>query len=221
MGTPRRIVVRRSVAAAALVALLAAGCHAGGGSATPSARPVRTPAPMSTPSCSDRTTRRTARRTSTACPASRTSRRSRETPPSARTWLDDGFQVGHLALVLPGRSRERRRARAADEPQHDRAGDHGLFRDRPGRAVSFERTTRTRAPARSSRTSRAGPSQRTPGGVVLLDELEELRTEEPAFAEYLSIVVEVVERSGGRLFCGAELDAMPEPPGRNASGTRS
>ena len=51
------------------------------------------------------------------------------------------------------------------------------------------------------------------GGVVLLDEIEELRTEEPAFAEYLPIAMEVVERSGGRLLAGPELGAMPEPPG--------
>ena len=39
MGTPRRIVVRRSVAAAVLVALLAAGCHSGDDPATPSTAP--------------------------------------------------------------------------------------------------------------------------------------------------------------------------------------
>jgi trans-aconitate 2-methyltransferase len=51
------------------------------------------------------------------------------------------------------------------------------------------------------------------GGVVLLDEIEELRTEEQAFAEYLPIAIEVVERSGGRLLAGPELGALPEPPG--------
>jgi trans-aconitate 2-methyltransferase len=56
-------------------------------------------------------------------------------------------------------------------------------------------------------------AQLAPGGVALLDEIEELRTDEPAFAEYLPIAIEVVERSGGRLFAGPELGAMHEPPG--------
>ena len=37
MGTPSRIVARRSVAVTALAMLLAAGCHADGGTATDSA----------------------------------------------------------------------------------------------------------------------------------------------------------------------------------------
>ena len=56
-------------------------------------------------------------------------------------------------------------------------------------------------------------AQLAPGGVVLLDEIEELRTDEPAFAEYLPIAIGVVERSGGRLLAGPELGAMSEPPG--------
>lgn len=56
-------------------------------------------------------------------------------------------------------------------------------------------------------------TQLTPAGVVLLDEIEELLTEEPAFTEYLPIAIDVVERSGGRLMAGPELGAMPEPSG--------
>ena len=56
-------------------------------------------------------------------------------------------------------------------------------------------------------------TQLVPGGVVLLDEIEEVRTEEPAFREYLAIAIEVVERSGGRLLAGPELGAMSELPG--------
>lgn len=56
-------------------------------------------------------------------------------------------------------------------------------------------------------------TQLAPGGVLLLDEIEELRTDEPAFAEYLPIVIEVVERSGGRLLAGPGLDGMSDPSG--------
>jgi len=48
---------------------------------------------------------------------------------------------------------------------------------------------------------------------VLLDEIEDLRTDERAFDEYLRTAIEVVERSGGRLLAGPELGAMSEPPG--------
>jgi SAM-dependent methyltransferase len=61
-------------------------------------------------------------------------------------------------------------------------------------------------------------TQLVPGGVVLLDEIEELRTEEPAFTEYLPIAMGVVERSGGRLLAGPELGAMSEPPGARRIG---
>jgi trans-aconitate 2-methyltransferase len=78
--------------------------------------------------------------------------------------------------------------------------------------VIFARLLLAHLPDRAGVVARWA-TQLSPGGIVLLDELEELRTEVRVFQEYLSIVVEVVERSGGRLFCGAELDAMPEPPG--------
>jgi trans-aconitate 2-methyltransferase len=56
-------------------------------------------------------------------------------------------------------------------------------------------------------------TQLMPDGVLLLDEIEELRTDVPAFREYLPIAMEVVERSGGRLLAGPELGTMSEPPG--------
>jgi trans-aconitate 2-methyltransferase len=56
------------------------------------------------------------------------------------------------------------------------------------------------------------------GGVVLLDEIEEVLTDEPAFAEYLPIAIEVVERSGGRLLAGPELGTMSEPLGTQRIG---
>ena len=56
-------------------------------------------------------------------------------------------------------------------------------------------------------------TQLVPGGVALLDEVEEIQTDEPAFAEYLPIAIGVVDRSGGRLIAGPELAAMPDPSG--------
>ena len=94
---------------------------------------------MSTPSCSDRTTLPTARPTWTARPGSRTSRRSHETPPSARTCEEDGFQVGHLALFFPSGHANG----GAPEPLTNRStivqGITGLFRDPAGAERSLER----------------------------------------------------------------------------------
>jgi trans-aconitate 2-methyltransferase len=50
-------------------------------------------------------------------------------------------------------------------------------------------------------------------GVVLLDEIEAIRSDEPAFVEYLPIAIGVVERSGGHLFPGPELAALSDPTG--------
>jgi trans-aconitate 2-methyltransferase len=78
--------------------------------------------------------------------------------------------------------------------------------------VIFARLLLAHLPDRSGVVER-WTAQLAPGGVLLLDEIEELRTDEPAFAEYLPIAIEIVERSGGRLLAGPELGAMPEPPG--------
>lgn len=56
-------------------------------------------------------------------------------------------------------------------------------------------------------------TQLEPGGALLLDEVESIRSDEPAFVEYLPIAIGVVERSGGRLIAGPELAAMPDPSG--------
>jgi trans-aconitate 2-methyltransferase len=56
-------------------------------------------------------------------------------------------------------------------------------------------------------------TQLAPGGIMLLDEIEELQTDEPAFAEYLPLATGVVERSGGRLIAGPEMSVMPDPLG--------
>ncbi len=56
-------------------------------------------------------------------------------------------------------------------------------------------------------------TQLAPGGVLLLDEIEEIRSDEPAFAAYLPLAIRVVERAGGRLVVGSELASMPDPRG--------
>ena len=78
--------------------------------------------------------------------------------------------------------------------------------------VIFARLLLAHLPDRSDVVAR-WITQLAPGGVALLDEIEELRTDEPAFTEYLPVAVEVVARSGGRLLAGPELGAMSDPPG--------
>jgi hypothetical protein len=56
-------------------------------------------------------------------------------------------------------------------------------------------------------------TQLAPGGLLLLDELEEVSSDEPVFRRYLEIAQDVVERAGGRLFVGSELAALVDPPG--------
>ena len=51
------------------------------------------------------------------------------------------------------------------------------------------------------------------GGALLLDEIEDIRSDEQAFVEYLPIAIGVVERSGGHLIAGPELGVMDDPPG--------
>ena len=55
--------------------------------------------------------------------------------------------------------------------------------------------------------------QLAPSGVLLLEEIDHVRSDEPAFAEYLRLATEVVGRAGGRLVAGPEIAAMPDPPG--------
>jgi SAM-dependent methyltransferase len=60
---------------------------------------------------------------------------------------------------------------------------------------------------------RAWTTQLTPGGVVLLDDLEAIVTTDPALGAYLEEVAgPVVRREGGALLVGPVLHAMPDPP---------
>jgi trans-aconitate 2-methyltransferase len=59
----------------------------------------------------------------------------------------------------------------------------------------------------------AWAAQLAPGGLLLLDEVEWIRTRDPALAGYLRVVAAVLEARGHRLEVGAVLDALPDPPG--------
>ena len=60
----------------------------------------------------------------------------------------------------------------------------------------------------------AWATQIRPGGLLLLDELESVDTEEPAFVNYLDQVARrVVADEGADLYVGPALHAMADPPG--------
>ncbi len=56
-------------------------------------------------------------------------------------------------------------------------------------------------------------TQLAPNGVLLLDEIEDFRSDEPALVDYVRLASGVVERGGGRLVAGPELATMPDPRG--------
>jgi trans-aconitate 2-methyltransferase len=59
----------------------------------------------------------------------------------------------------------------------------------------------------------AWAGQLAPGGLLLVAEVEWIRTEHPALAEYLRVVAAVLDARGHRLEVGPVLDALPDPPG--------
>jgi trans-aconitate 2-methyltransferase len=59
----------------------------------------------------------------------------------------------------------------------------------------------------------AWATQLQPGGLLLLDEVEWIRTDEPALATYLQVAAELLERRGHRLDPGPALDVLPDPLG--------
>ena len=139
MGTPRRVVVRRSVAAAALVALFAAGCHSGGGPATPSAAPgpytradvdAIVLGPDDAPDGTAYVDGVSGFQDLEAFARDATERAH---------LVEDGFQVGHLALFFPSGHANG----GPPEPLTNRStivqGITGLFRDPDGAERSLER----------------------------------------------------------------------------------
>jgi SAM-dependent methyltransferase len=58
------------------------------------------------------------------------------------------------------------------------------------------------------------------GGLLLLDEVEWIRTDDPALAGYLRVLAAVLQARGHRLQVGPVLDALPDPPGLTRRGSR-
>lgn len=56
-------------------------------------------------------------------------------------------------------------------------------------------------------------TQLAPGGLLLLEEVESIRTADPVLRAYLEVVAAVVERRGGVLFVGPRLEAATVPDG--------
>jgi trans-aconitate 2-methyltransferase len=54
-------------------------------------------------------------------------------------------------------------------------------------------------------------TQLKPGGILLLDEVEWIRTTDPVFGTYLEIVAAMLDRQGNKLYVGPLLEAMPDP----------
>ena len=167
MGTPRRVVVRRSIAAAGLVALFAAGCHSGGGPATPSAAPgpytradvdAIVLGPDDAPDGTAYVDGVSGFQDLQAF--------ARDTTERAHL-VEDGFQVGHLALFFPSGHANG----GAPEPLTNRStivqGITGLFRDPAGAERSLERYEQGSCAPASSRTpstSRRTASGKRPSG---------------------------------------------------------
>jgi trans-aconitate 2-methyltransferase len=63
-------------------------------------------------------------------------------------------------------------------------------------------------------------TQLVPGGLLLLDEVEWIRTDEPAFAAYLRALADVLDARGHRLEAGPLLDGLPHPPGLRRRSSR-
>jgi SAM-dependent methyltransferase len=78
--------------------------------------------------------------------------------------------------------------------------------------VVFCRLLLAHLPDRSGVVARWA-TQLAPNGVLLLDEIEDFQSDEPALLDYVRLASGVVERAGGRLIAGPELTAMPDPPG--------
>jgi trans-aconitate 2-methyltransferase len=51
-------------------------------------------------------------------------------------------------------------------------------------------------------------TQLHPGGLLLIEEVEWIRTDQPSLRAYLEIVSALLEQQGNRLYIGAQLDAM-------------
>ena len=146
MGTPSRIVSRCAVAVTAL-ALVAAGCHSGGGSAAVSEPGPYTRADVDAIVLGPNDAPEGTSYVDGVSGFQDLQAFARDDVELAHL-QEDGFQIGHLALFFPNGHANGGALRAADEPEHHRAGDH--------RAVP--RRGRSRAVARALRPGSAFPA---------------------------------------------------------------
>jgi trans-aconitate 2-methyltransferase len=58
------------------------------------------------------------------------------------------------------------------------------------------------------------------GGILLLDEVEWIRTTDPVFGLYLEIVAAMLERQGNNLYVGPLLEARPDPADMSRRSSR-
>jgi trans-aconitate 2-methyltransferase len=63
-------------------------------------------------------------------------------------------------------------------------------------------------------------TQLAPGGLLLLDEVEWVRTDDATLAAYLRVLAAVLDARGHRLEVGPLLDGMPDPPGLRRRSSR-
>jgi SAM-dependent methyltransferase len=62
-------------------------------------------------------------------------------------------------------------------------------------------------------TLAAWTTQLAPGGLLLVDEVERIRTAQPALRGYLDTAAALLASGGHRLEVGADLHRLPDPPG--------
>jgi len=60
-----------------------------------------------------------------------------------------------------------------------------------------------------------------PGGVLLVDEVEGIHTEDPVLVEYLALVETAIASRGGALYIGPQLAAMDAPDGLRVRSSRA
>lgn len=63
-------------------------------------------------------------------------------------------------------------------------------------------------------------TQLRPGGILLLDEVEWIRTTHPVFGAYLEIVAAMLDGQGNELYVGPLLETMPDPVGLRRRSSR-
>jgi trans-aconitate 2-methyltransferase len=66
----------------------------------------------------------------------------------------------------------------------------------------------------------AWATQLAPGGLLLLDEVEWIRTGDATLAGYLRVLAAVLDARGHRLEVGPLLDGLPDPPGLRRRSSR-